>query len=264
MERYVIRGGRKGYERLLLLARERWDDTSALFARVGVRPGMRCLDLGCGGGEVTIELARLVGPNVSAIGVDMDEVKLDLARAAALQRGVTNIEFRAINVNEWNEPDTYDLVYARFLLQHLRRPVDLLQRMWAAVRPGGALAVEDADFDGFCCHPANEAFEFFLRAYRQVVERSGGDHAIGRKLYADLVEAGIPNPDVGVVQPVYPQAETKWLAWTTLEASSEVIVSEGVASALEVESALASLADFTEDSGTLISGPRIFQVWARR
>ena len=51
MERYVIRGGQPGYERLLLLARDRWPDTTALFERAGLSPGMRCIDLGCGGGD---------------------------------------------------------------------------------------------------------------------------------------------------------------------------------------------------------------------
>jgi ubiquinone/menaquinone biosynthesis C-methylase UbiE len=62
MEPYVIRGGKQGYERLLVLARDRWPDTAALFARAGVSPGMRCIDLGCGGGEVTLEIAELVAP----------------------------------------------------------------------------------------------------------------------------------------------------------------------------------------------------------
>lgn len=56
MERYVIRGGREGYERLLMLAAARRPETLALFELVGVQPGWRCIDLGCGGGEVTFEL----------------------------------------------------------------------------------------------------------------------------------------------------------------------------------------------------------------
>jgi 2-polyprenyl-3-methyl-5-hydroxy-6-metoxy-1,4-benzoquinol methylase len=150
--RYVIRGGRDGYNRLLLLARASWPDTAVLFSRAGIRPGMRCVDLGCGGGEVTFELAWLVEPGGSVTGVDMDEVKLDLARQAAVERGVSNVEFVARNVNRWDEPDGYDVVYSRFLLQHLSEPVDLLRRMWAAVRSGGLMIVEDADFDGWCCH----------------------------------------------------------------------------------------------------------------
>ena len=96
--------------------------------------GMRCLDLGCGGGEVTFDLALLAGPAGSVTGVDMDADKLALARKSAQERGIANVGFRSGNVNDWDEPDTYDFVYCRFLLQHLARPVDLLRRMWAAVR----------------------------------------------------------------------------------------------------------------------------------
>jgi ubiquinone/menaquinone biosynthesis C-methylase UbiE len=134
VKRYVIRGGHEGYNRLLLLARASRPDTAALFSRAGIRAGMKCVDLGCGGGEVTFEPARLVAPGGSVTGVDMDEVKLGLGRTAAVERGIGNVEFTARNVNEWHEPDGYDVVYSRYLLQHLSEPVDLLRRMWAAVR----------------------------------------------------------------------------------------------------------------------------------
>ena len=62
MTGYVIRGGKPGYDRLLLLARDRWPDTRALLERAGVSAAVRCIDIGCGGGEVTLEIARLVGP----------------------------------------------------------------------------------------------------------------------------------------------------------------------------------------------------------
>ena len=55
MERYVIRGGREGYARLQVLSRARRADTVELLHRAGLRPGMRCLDLGCGGGDVSFE-----------------------------------------------------------------------------------------------------------------------------------------------------------------------------------------------------------------
>lgn len=260
----MIRGGKEGYDRLLLLARERWPATAALLDRAGLAPGMRCIDLGCGGGEVTLEIARLVAPGGSATGVDMDGVKLDLAHQAAARRGLGNVEFRRLNLDDWDEPGAYDAVYCRFVLQHLSQPVGLLRRMWAGVRPGGVLIVEDADFDGWCCHPANEGFDFFLRAYRQVIQRRGGDDAMGRKLYGCLLAAGIPDPRVAVVQPVSTEGEGKTLPWSTLEATAEAIVSEQVASADEVTAALRSLQQFTADPRTLISGPRVFQLWSRR
>lgn len=74
--------------------------------------------------------------------------------------------------------------------------------MWASVPAGGTVIVEDADFDGWCCHPSNEGFEFFLRAYAEVVRRRGGDHATGRGPFAYFLEAGIPMPQVALVQSV--------------------------------------------------------------
>jgi len=62
VEQYVIRGGREGYERLLVLARERWPDTAALFGRVGLSPGMRCVDLGCGPRVFQVWSRREGGP----------------------------------------------------------------------------------------------------------------------------------------------------------------------------------------------------------
>ena len=264
MERYVIRGGKPGYERLQLLARARMPDTRDLFDRVGVAPGWRCLDLGCGSGDVTFEIARRVGPDGHVTGIDMDATKLELARAAGAELGLTQIEFRSSDVSAWQERDAYDMVYCRFLLQHLRDPVDLLRRMWAALRPGGALVVEDADFDGLFCHPPNDAFDFYADNYRRVLAFNGGDPAIGRKLYGYFSAAGIPRPELTLVQDAYASGEGKTLAHSTLEATAESLIDAGLASPDVVAAALASLARFTEDPDTVVGDPRIFQVWSRR
>jgi ubiquinone/menaquinone biosynthesis C-methylase UbiE len=100
MTGYVIRGGKQGYDRLLLLARERWADTRALLERAGISAGMRCIDIGCGGGEVTMEIARLVAPGGTVTGADVDEIKIALARQAAAARQLGNVEFTARDVSD--------------------------------------------------------------------------------------------------------------------------------------------------------------------
>jgi len=264
VEHYVLRGGQWGYDRLKLLARIKRDDTLELFRRAGVRPGMRCLDLGCGGGEGTFDLAVAAGPEGSVTGVDMDSEKLALARTSARERGIGNVGFRAGNVNEWDEPDAYDFVYCRFLLQHLARPVDLLRRMWAAVRAGGVVAVEDADFDGLFCDPASAGFDFYRTMYPEVCRRNGGDPTIGRKLYRHFGQAGITDAEFRLVQGVAVTEDRKAIAVLTLEACAEAITGTGLASADEVAAALADLRAFAATPGTLAGDPRTFQVWARR
>jgi SAM-dependent methyltransferase len=263
MTGYVIRGGKPGYDRLLLLARERWPDTQALLERTRISPGMRCVDIGCGGGAVTVQIARLVAPGGVVVGIDADEVKLALARQTAAVHGVGNVEFRVGDAREWDEPGSYDLVYSRFLLQHVSEPLTLLRRMWAAVADGGVVIVEDADFDGWCCDPPNEGFEVFQDTYRRVLAGRGGDHAIGRKLHRLFLAAGIPAPQVRLVQPVH-DGEAKLLAWSTLETTADAILADGLATPDQISAALASLRAFTDDPRTLICGPRVFQLWARR
>jgi ubiquinone/menaquinone biosynthesis C-methylase UbiE len=263
-EQYVIRGGQLGYERLTVLARSWQPTTSALFDRVQLGPGMRCLDLGCGSGDVTFEMAERVGPDGSVTGVDMDMVKLGLARRAAATQGLLNVEFRQMNVYEFAESDAYDLVYARFVLQHLSRPVDVLRAMWAAVMVGGVLVVEDADFEGSFCDPPHNGFAFWVEAYQRVLERHGGDPLMGRKLHRYFTDAGIPEPSVGVVQNVHRTGEAKMLPHSTVEATAEAIVAEGVATAEQLREALEGLAEFGADTHSLCGSPRVFQVWTRR
>ena len=80
---YVIRGGLEGRERLRVISRVMHPSTSSLFDRVRVADGHRCLDVGCGGGDVTIALARRVAPHGAAVGVDIDDTKLAIARNEA-------------------------------------------------------------------------------------------------------------------------------------------------------------------------------------
>jgi len=264
MERYVIRGGREGYDRLRVLAAARRASTLELFQLAGLRPGMRCVDLGCGSGDVTLEMAALAGAAGWAAGIDADQAKLELAREAARERGLANVVFEVADVGRWAGPDEYDFVYCRFLLQHLARPVDLLRRMWDAVRPGGVLAVEDADLEGLFCDPDNAGFSFYRRMYVEVLARNGGDPACARRLARYFREAGIPVPAVRLLQGVNAGGDAKVMPLLTLEAIADSIVRSGLATGDEVTVAIGDLRAFTTHPDTLISDPRIFQVWARR
>ena len=101
---------------------------------------MRCLDVGCGGGDVTFDLASLVGITGSAVGVDLDATKIDLARGDAEQAEVANVEFRVADLADGLGEAEYDVVYARFVLTHLPDPAAGVATMVAALqarRPSG-------------------------------------------------------------------------------------------------------------------------------
>src|SRR5689334_11865638 len=98
---YIIRGGVAGRERLRLLSRILRPTTLSLLDRVGLRTGMSCVDVGCGGGDVTLDIARLVGREGRVLGIDIDAIKIDLAREEAAVAGIMNVEFRQTGVGDW-------------------------------------------------------------------------------------------------------------------------------------------------------------------
>jgi ubiquinone/menaquinone biosynthesis C-methylase UbiE len=260
----VIHGGEAGYDRLGVLARAWHDTTFALLERAGLQRGMRCLDLGCGSGDVTRELARRVGPSGSAVGVDMDAVKLDLSRKAAADEGLPNVEFRQLNVYEWSEPESYDVAYCRYLLHHLSRPVDVIGSMWESLRPGGVLVVEDADFSGAFCDPPNQAFSFWVDTYQQVLERNGGDPRCALRLRRRFREAGVPEPVTTVVQRADAEGEATTLPYLSLLATIDSLTSAGVSTREEIDAALLGLRAGAEDPQQVWGLPRVLQCWSRK
>ena len=135
---YIIRGGVEGRERLRLLSRILRPTTLSLLERVGIRPEMSCVDVGCGGGDVTLDLARLVGPAGRVVGIDVDAIKLDLARQEAAAAGVAKVEFRHVGIDQWRPAQEFDVVYSRFLLTHLTDATTAVRTMRQALRPGAS------------------------------------------------------------------------------------------------------------------------------
>jgi SAM-dependent methyltransferase len=264
LEHYVIRGGEAGKQRLDLLARIMEPSTKALLAEVGVGPGARLLDLGCGGGHVSLEAARLVGPEGSVTGVDLDQTKLELARKEAEELHLTNIRFLQGNASEVVDAESYDYAYARFLLTHLTDPVAVLGVMRDSLKPGGVVAVEDIDVSGAFCYPENPHFGRTIELYSDVVRRKGGDPDIGHKLPSLLRQAGFEEIQVGLVQPLHLEGEHKRLVLVTLENITDPVLAEGLADRGELDRTIEGMAAFTADPTTLISMPRVFQSWGVR
>src|SRR5829696_1476860 len=178
-EGYVLRGGRAGAERLRLLNRVKWPSTEPLLEAAGLRTGMRCLDVGCGGWDVTLKMAAMVGPEGHVVGVDRDQSILQLARREAEDQGLP-VTFRRLEAEELAEASTYDLVFTRYLLSPLPRPQRAVEAMVRAARPGGRLVLEDVYFPGQYYYPPSAAFDRFVELYQAVARaKEGGTRRSG-------------------------------------------------------------------------------------
>ena len=265
---YIIRGGLSGRERLRVIARVMQPTTRALLDRVGVLEGAHCLDAGCGGGDVALELAARAGSAGRVVGVDFDEEKLATARTEAVAAG-RSVEYRRADVTTDDLGAGFDLVYTRFLLTHLRSPAGACDRLRRALRPGGAVIVEDIDFSGSFSHPDNPAYRRYCELYVATARARGVDPNIGPRLPELLRNAGFEQVQVSAVQPVGAVSEglegdVKLGCALTLENIAEAAVAAGVAQREELDRVTDELYRLAADAVTLLSFPRMVQAWARR
>jgi ubiquinone/menaquinone biosynthesis C-methylase UbiE len=258
---YIIRGGVAGRERLRVLSRVMQPTTLALLRRAGIRPGMACLEVGCGGGDLAFDIARLVGPSGRVVGTDIDEKKLELAAQEAQTQQLNNVEFRLSDITATEPERGFDLVHARFVLTHLPNPAQALGRMRGALRSGGVLVLEDIDFRGYFCHPENAAFSRYVALYTETVRRRGGDANIGPRLPGLLVESGLEDVHLNVVQLAGTAGDVKLITPLTMENIADAVRAEGLASRAEVDQLVAELYELAQTPGTVSSSPRIVEAW---
>ncbi|MDH6547663.1 SAM-dependent methyltransferase [Streptomyces sp. SAI-208] len=164
---------------------------SAAYLLGSLKPHMRILDIGCGPGTITADLAALV-PDGRVTGVDHAAGILDQARATAAARGLTNVDFAVADVHALDFPDdTFCVVHAHQVLQHVGDPVQALREMKRVTRPGGLIAVRDSDYAAMTWYPATAGLDDWLDLYRRVARANGGEPDAGRRLKSWALRAGL-------------------------------------------------------------------------
>jgi SAM-dependent methyltransferase len=165
-------------------------DNSAAYLLGQLEPHLQILDVGCGPGTITADLAERVRPG-QVTGVDADPGILEKARDLAASRGLTNLRFATADVHALDYPDdTFDIVHAHQVLQHVGDPVQALREMRRVCRPGGIVAARDVDFGGTVWFPQVLAMDDWSELYCRVTRANGGEPDAGRRLHAWARQAG--------------------------------------------------------------------------
>lgn len=156
----------------------------------GLKPGMDVLDLGCGPGFVSCLLGELVIDG-QVLGIDQNE---NLLRAAVSQTPSSfnnRVQFQKGDIYHLeNLGRTFDLVYSRFVFQHLEEPGRALESIASVLKPGGILIVMDVDDQWTGLEPSHPTLTEIYRLQQQYQQEQGGNRFIGRKLPELYLNAG--------------------------------------------------------------------------
>jgi SAM-dependent methyltransferase len=175
-----------------VLRSHRWRtvENSAAYAMPVLVPGARVLDVGCGPGTITADIAERVAPG-EVVAVDLAEGVLAEAAEHARARGADNVRFEQHDVYRLPyDSGAFDVVHAHQTLQHLRDPVRALREMRRVCRAGGAVAARDGDYAGFTWYPELPELADWMVLYQRCARANGGEPDAGRRLAAWARAAG--------------------------------------------------------------------------
>ncbi len=186
------------------------------WERAGVRPGSTVLDIGCGPGHATFDLAQLVTGSGRVVAVDESERFVRYLNAQADARGVTNVEASVQDVQSLQVPGaSIDVAYARWVLCFTPRPEAVVSGVAKALKPGGVFAVQDyTNWQGLFLSPPSDAFLAVLRATDNGWRASGGDSEIGKRLPALMEASGLRVEEIRPLQRIARPGDPLW-QWPT-------------------------------------------------
>lgn len=228
-------------------------EREAAYLLPRLRPGMTLLDAGCGPGTISTGLARAVAPG-EVVGIDASGEVVESACAHAAEAGVTNARFEVASVYALPYPDAaFDVAHAHQVMQHLADPVAALREMRRVLRPGGLVALRDADYATMTAFPPSPHVDDWLRVYHRVARRNGAEPDAGRRLRSWARAAGFVDIEVTAAVELMsePGEAADWArSWAERAVHSgfrSQAIEYGIATAEEVEAIARGWREWADD-----------------
>lgn len=263
---YPLESSPDEVKRLRIQAESLAAETEILLDRIGVAGGAACLDLGCGAGGITDLLSARVGPLGRVVGVDADEFSLVAARAWADGLGLANVTFEQASLFDNALPAaSFDLVHFRYVITTVGRHQEVVQSALRLVKPGGVLAVQEADVNGINAYPPHRAFDRLKTALATAFVEVGADPRAGGRVYGLLRDAGLTDVDFRACTARARNHDdlADYLPQTVLSVR-ETILKLGLMADGEIDEAIAACRAHLADPNTISTTSTVFQVWGRK
>jgi SAM-dependent methyltransferase len=237
-----------------------------VWRRAGLTSGHTAIDLGCGPGYATLDLAEIVGPSGHVHAIDRSGRFLAALSGEAARRGLHQITTYEQDLDDSWPPVTADLVWCRWVAAFVQRPQAFVSRLRDLLRPGGRLVMHEyLDYAAWSFLPDSGLFDHFVGTVIATWRKAGGEPDIGRDLPMWLEGAGLKIDELRPIVDVVSAADAMW-PWPRafVEVGLERLVSIG---AMSRDEAAATWTDFLAreaSPGTRMVNPIVLEVVATR
>jgi SAM-dependent methyltransferase len=228
--------------------------------------GARVVEIGCGPHGCLELLSERVGPSGSVVGIERSGDAVALARKLVLERGLGNVEVLEGDARSTGLPRaSFDFATARLVLVNVPQPEQIVAEAAALVRPGGWVALHEADYVSHICDPPLDAWTNLVELLETYSEKNGIDPFIGRKLPRLLRDAGLTEVRVNPIIHIYPPGHGRRnILLDFAENLSERILAQRLVGERELTEMKVTLERHLANPDTLVVSHLFFQAWGRK
>ena len=194
MQEYYLSDSQNELSRLAFQHQVWAKETVDLWQRAKFMPGDRILDLGCGPGYTTLDLAQLVGPSGKVTGVDSSEKFISYLDKTLEATATRNVETHICDISKLPfSPSCFDGIYSRMVMCFLKDPKAVLTNLVKMLKPGGKMVITDffSYADSFFVVPESKAITKAMKGIEKGNSVLGGNFNVQRKIPSDLSDLGL-------------------------------------------------------------------------
>lgn len=262
---YALATGTAAAKRLALVESVYGPDAERILGRVGIQSGYRVVDFGCGTGSTLPWFSKQVGEHGEVIALDASADQLAIAKRNCDDAALSNVRFvEASAYASGLARESVDLAHCRLVLCHLQNPMNALREMAAVVKPGGMVICFDLDLAQLFTIPRTESYDRLSAIYLKRRQLDGLEDAIGLKFPAMMAQAGLVEPEMAFIQPVYFRGEEKRLWEFTFGEGAARTLEKKLISPAELDNLMAEIAAIAADESIAIAQALMPVCWARK
>ena len=262
---YVLGGTDIERQRLLAQVEGLEPQARWLLDAVGVQPGWRAVDIGCGPLGIINLLSERVGPLGAVVGLERESRFVEMAKSEIARRNLRNVEIvQADALLTGLEKDSFDLAHERLVLVNVPERDAFISEMLSLVRPGGIIALEDIDNISWVCEPPHPSWDILYKAFHAAFQAGGGDGFIGRRLVNYLRAAQLDDIQFKVHVDIVPRGYRHTHLLALIESLRDKIIGLGVLNEGELLQHIEALARHLESPKTVVVDKLLVQAWGRK
>lgn len=237
------------------------------WKRAGITLGQTILDVGCGPGYASLELAEIVGPSGKIFSIDRSRRFLDALEAIRNQRSLQNISTFELDLDEGDLPSVQaDGAWCRWVFAFVKRPHELLKRIGNSLKPGGVLVVHEYfDYGTWQFAPRSLEHAEFVRLVMESWRKTGGEPDIGLSLPGWLNELGFEIKALNPIIEIFPKT-SYWWQWpkSFIDVGVRRLVDLGLITPDRARAIAVDFAAREAQPGTLMITPAVLEIIAVR